>query len=412
MTARLSLRGRVGLAYTLLGFALSVLFAAATVFLAESYEDIVVREILAGQAQDYADRLARDPAATLPRTHRLSGWLRRPDGSGEVPPDLYDLPPGIHEAGDEDEDGRHVGVFDTPQGRFFFTIDLGGIEALERYLDGFLVVVVLAGTALGGWIGWLLAGGTIEPVRRLARAVDALPTRPQPTTLARGLGDDELGRLAAAIDAYQARLVDADASERAFFADASHELRTPIAVVHGVAEVLLDEPATDAAQRRRLARLDRGVAELTDLIDVLFGLARRTAYTPISVDAATLLADAAAPFVAHAGGALSVAIDAHGSLYVPQSQALLVLRGLVRRLVGAAPRGVLRLAAHEARITLDWRDDDADATVAEPASRSDRGLGATLVGRYVEHLGWRLDETAADAAHRGVALELPLSAHL
>ncbi|HJU38077.1 MAG TPA: histidine kinase dimerization/phospho-acceptor domain-containing protein [Tahibacter sp.] len=407
---RLSLRRRVGLAYTLLGFALSVLFAAATIYLTEAYEEIVVTEILEGQAQDYARRLAHDPATPLPSTHRLSGYLRRSDGSGDVPADMFDLPPGIHESDDENEDGRHIGVFDTPQGRLFFVIDLGQIEALERYLAGFLVAVVLLGTAAGGWIGWLLAGSTIEPVRKLAQAVDALSTRPHVTALAQHATDDELGRLAAAIDAYQARLVDADASERAFFADASHELRTPMAVVHGVAEVLLDEPSADPVTRRRLARLDRGVGELTDLIDVLFGLARRTAYTPISVDAATLLRDAVAPLRAAHAGALTIDIDATGSLHVPQSQALLVLRGLLRRLLPPAPNGVLRLAAIDTRLTLDYRADAAAAAPPPHDTRSDRGLGLTLVGRFAEHLGWHVAETASDPLHRGVTLQLPASA--
>ena len=411
MTRRLSLRRRVGVAYTLLGFALSVLFAAATIFLTEAYEDILVTEILQGQAQDYAERLAHDAAAPLPRTRRLSGYLRRPDGSGEVPADLFDLPPGVHEAEDENTDGRHVGVFDTPQGRLFFVIDLGQIEALERYLNGFLVAVVLLGTAAGGWVGWLLAGNTIEPVRKLAQAVDALPTRPQITSLAHAATDDELGRLAAAIDAYQARLVDADASERAFFADASHELRTPIAVVQGVAEVLLDEPHADPGMRRRLARLERGVGELTDLIDVLFGLARRTAYTPISVDAATLLRDAIAPLAA-ANAKLAIHIDANGSLHVPQSQALLVLRGMLRRLLPPTPDGVLRLQATDTELVLDYRAHDAAGALPAHGSRSDRGLGLTLVGRFAEHLGWRVEETAVDALHRRVVLHLPAGARI
>lgn len=406
MIRRLSLRRRVSLAYTLLGFALSVLFAAATIFLTEAYEDILVTEILQGQAQDYTERLAHDAVAPLPRTRRLSGYLRRPDGSGEVPADIFDLPPGVHESEDENTDGRHIGVFDTPQGRLFFVIDLGRIEALERYLNGFLAAVVLVGTAAGGWVGWLLAGNTIEPVRKLARAVDALPTRPQITTLAHAATDDELGRLAAAIDAYQARLVDADASERAFFADASHELRTPIAVVHGVAEVLLDEPQADPVMRRRLARLDRGVGELTDLIDVLFGLARRTAYTPISVDAATLLRDAVAPLAA-ANAQLAIDIDANGSLHVPQSQAQLVLRGMLRRLLPPTPDGVLRLHATDAELVLDYRAHDATGTHTAHGSRSDRGLGLTLVGRFAEHLGWRVEETAVDALHRRAILHLP-----
>ncbi len=217
-----TLRRRIALAYAGLSLMLSLMFAVASIYLSEDYEEIVVNEILLGQAQDYAERLREQPDLTLPRTHRLNGYLRRNDGSGYVPPELADLPPGIHEVEDTTEPGKHAGVFDIDAGRLTFVINLDSIVGLERYLLWFTLAVIVFGTATGGWVGWLLAGRTIQPVRRLAAAVDALPSRPQATQLAQLVGDDELGRLARAIDAYQSRLVSADAAERAFFADASH----------------------------------------------------------------------------------------------------------------------------------------------------------------------------------------------
>ena len=213
MSRRLTLRSRITIAYAALGFVLSVLFAMASIYLTEDYETIVVNEILLGQAEDYAERLREQPDLPLPRTHRLSGYLRRPDGSGFVPADVAALVPGIHEIEDASEPGRHAGVFDTEAGRLTFVINLNAIEALERYLVGFMLAVIVLGTAAGGWLGALLAGRTIQPVIQLAAAVDALPARPELTRLAILVGEDELGRLAAAIDAYQARLADADAGQ-------------------------------------------------------------------------------------------------------------------------------------------------------------------------------------------------------
>ena len=198
MPARLSLRRRVALAYATLGLGLSLLFALAVTYLAEDYEYIVVTEILQGQAEDFAERLRVDPQAVLPQARRLHGYLRHSDGSGAVPPELDVLAPGMHEL---DAEGSHAGVFDTEAGRLYFVIDISAIEALERYLAGFMGAVVLLGTALSGWAGWMLAGRTIAPVKRLADAVDALPARPLPTQLAELVGGDELGRLARAIDA-------------------------------------------------------------------------------------------------------------------------------------------------------------------------------------------------------------------
>src|SRR5690606_14205343 len=138
-----------------------------------------------------------------------------------LPRDYAGLAPGVHE--DARNEGLHVGVFDTAAGRLVFTIDLADIEALERHLHLFIAAMIVLGTLLAGWLGWLLSRVATRPVAALAESVDALPVEPRATRLAKEVGTDELGRLARAIDAYQARLVDADAREQAFFADASHE---------------------------------------------------------------------------------------------------------------------------------------------------------------------------------------------
>lgn len=406
MPARLSLRRRVALAYATLGLGLSLFFALAVTYLAEDYEYIVVTEILHGQAEDFAERLRVDPQAVLPQARRLHGYLRRSDGSGAVPPELAALEPGMHEL---DTEGSHAGVFDTDAGRLYFVIDISAIEALERYLAGFMAAVVLLGTALSGWAGWILAGRTIAPVKRLADAVDALPARPLPTQLAEIVGGDELGRLARAIDAYQARLVAADAAERAFFADASHELRTPIAVVQGAAEVLLDDPAADAGQRRRLVRLERGVGELTDLIAVLLGLARRSVYHAESVDAAQLLTDAAASWRTATGASdLRVTVDARGLLCLPRAEALLVLRGLLRRLAPPPGIGRLSLRAADGEIELAFAADGATAATGPGSAGGDAGLTPTLLGRFIAHLGWQVEQTS-DADGRHCRIRLPSS---
>lgn len=410
MSGRLTLRRRIALAYSALGFVLSLLFALASFYLTEDYEKIVVTEILLGQAQDTAERLREQPDFMLPHTPRLSGYLRRHDGSGFVPPDVADLPPGIHDVADAGDPGRHAGVFDIDAGRLTFVVSLGSIESLERYLLWFMLAVVVFGTAAGGWVGWLLAGRTIRPVRRLAAAVDALPPRPQATQLAQLVGDDELGRLARAIDAYQSRLVDADAAERTFFADASHELRTPIAVVQGAAEVLLDEAGANPVLRRRLARLERGMHELTDLINVLLGLARRSAYFPVRVDAHTLLEESAASLASTLEPSLlRVDIEAAGGVCVPRGEAVLALRGILRRLLQPGAAGTLRLRAQGERIELHYCGAPAAPAAAhEPdASRSDRHLGLTLIGRFAQHLGWRLDEEFTDTGERCIVVLLP-----
>ena len=387
----ISLRRRVMLASVALGLVLSLLFAAAVVAVTEDYEHILASEILHGQAEDYSLRLANHLPAQLPQTHRLSGYR------ADTPARYVAYAPGVHE--DPDSDGIHVGVFDTSAGRLVFVVDLSDIEQLERHLNLFLAAMVLLGTAIAGWLGWMFAGAALAPVARLASAVDALPAQPAPTALEAGVSHDELGRLARAIDAYQQRLVDADAHEQAFFADASHELRTPLAVVQGAAEVLLDDPDADRAQAVRLQRLERGVQELGDLLETMLNLARRTPLQLESVDAAAFLQEVAGS-LASADRPCAIAIDAQGTLHLPRREALLLLRGLLRRMVVPGTQGSLTLRQRDQRIHIRMDNEDADA--ARSARRSDTGRAAVLVDRLAQRMGWRIEEDP-----HGITLELP-----
>ena len=382
-TRPIALRRRVAIASTILGFLLSLLFSVVVIGITEDYEHVIATEILRGQAEDYGLRLSNHLPAQLPLTHRLSGYR-----GGDIPARYAGYPAGVSE--DETADGIHVGIFDTSAGRLAFVIDLRDIEQLEYHLNLFLAAMVVVGTALAGWLGWLFAGAALAPVSRLATAVDALPVQPHATSLRDTVSDDELGRLAHAIDGYQARLVEADAGEQAFFADASHELRTPIAVVQGATEVLLDEPGADPATRARLRRVERGMQELSDLLEAMLGIARRTPLHPEPVDAPAFLREAAGT-VAQSHPGLAWEVEASGELRLPRREALLLLRGLSRRLLQPGVAGTLALGLEGSTLDLAFRADQATAAETPVPRRSDTGHAVALLDRLAQRLGWDLE---------------------
>lgn len=394
------LRRRVALAFVALGFVLSLVFAIAVVAVTEDYEHVLAAEILHGQAEDYSLRLANGLPVELPRTHRLSGYLGH-----DIPATYAAYPPGVTE--DPADDAVHVGVFDTSAGHMAFVIDLRDIEELEQHLNLFLAAMVVLGTALAGWFGWLLAGRALAPVGRLAASVDALSTRPRATALRDTTSGDELGRLAGAIDAYQARLVEADAHEQAFFADASHELRTPVAVVRGALEVLLDEPQPPALEAR-LRRVERGIGELSDLLEAMLDVARHRAPQPEAVDAAAFLRDAGRMALAQRPGT-GLEVRATGTLQLAPREARLLLRGLLRRLLPHAAAGTLSLDLEGDVLAIAFDADDAATPTATatdsaatpsttPGGRSDTGNVPVLLDRLAQRLGWAIGFPAPNRA--------------
>ncbi len=385
------LRRRVALAFTLLGFLLSLVFSVAVVVITEKYEHVVAAEILQGQAEDYSLRLSNQLTAELPQTHRLSGYLAN---ATNTPPGYDSLPLGIHESASDD--GTHIGVFDTSAGRLIFVINLSDIEELEDLLNLFLAGMVVLGTALAGGLGWWFTGFALRPVQRLVDEVDALPVQPRRSTLAAHTSQDELGRLASSIDAYQDRLVDADSREQAFFADASHELRTPLSVVQGVTEVMLDalndDGDNDPAHVARLHRLERGVRDMSSLTEALLGVARRSELQPDVLDAQSFLKEAA--HIAMPGKQERFAIEATGTLQLPRREALLLVSGVLRKVAQQSPDALIHITLSGNELLIDeqvvatTRDDNSPA-------RSDTGRGSALLDRLAQRLSWQVNVESA-----------------
>ena len=126
----------------------------------------------------------------------------------------------------------------------------------------------------------------IETATRIAHGDSKLRLEPSRT-------DTELGRLAAAfdqmVDALERAIEEArasDAATRRFLADASHELRTPIAALQASVETLLREQPERPERDRLEASVARDGERLGRLVDDLLGLARLEAHptrTPVDL---------------------------------------------------------------------------------------------------------------------------------
>ena len=120
-------------------------------------------------------------------------------------------------------------------------------------------------------VGWGAASAFARRIRRLERAADRIAAGDfgEPVV---DRGRDEVGELAAAFDRMRVRLAQFDDARRAFIANASHELRTPIFSVGGFLELLREDDLDEEtraefveAMAEQMGRLSKLATDLLDL---------------------------------------------------------------------------------------------------------------------------------------------------
>lgn len=129
---------------------------------------------------------------------------------------------------------------------------------------GYPLVLIAVGVTSYWLVGRALA--PVEAIRARVASIQGMSTTsdrvPVPDT------HDEVGRLAETMNAMLERLHDASASQRRFIADASHELRSPLATIRAAHEVAALHPevqdwtTTGSEVMAELDRVDQLVADL------------------------------------------------------------------------------------------------------------------------------------------------------
>jgi heavy metal sensor kinase len=165
-------------------------------------------------------------------------------------------------------------------GREFLVIAFGSLDEVGRHLDALkaaLPPAVLLTLALAGIGGYLLTSFKLRPLVRMASQARSISEKNLETRLDIGRAAEELTTLAQSFNELLSRLDLSFEGMRRFVADASHELRTPISVIRGEADVALSHDRSSAEYRESLAIILDESRRLSRLVDDLLNLARADA---------------------------------------------------------------------------------------------------------------------------------------
>jgi heavy metal sensor kinase len=153
-------------------------------------------------------------------------------------------------------------------------------EPFDQALDRFRIIekealplLVLLAAMLGYW----LSGKSLAPVNRIILTAEEIGIQNLSRRLEVPAPKDELRRLTETLNAMLSRIEASFQKITQFTADASHDLRTPVAVIRATAEITLRRRRTESEYQNALSRILETSVETSALLENLLTLARADA---------------------------------------------------------------------------------------------------------------------------------------
>jgi len=154
---------------------------------------------------------------------------------------------------------------------------LDGVEADLAAIRRALFLALPLILAVAGAGGYWFAARSLKPLDSMAAQARLISGSNLDSRLQIGDAAAELTTLAASFNELLARIDQSFEGMRRFVADASHELRTPVAIIRGEADVALSNDRSAAEYRESLAIILDESRRLSVLVDDLLNLARADA---------------------------------------------------------------------------------------------------------------------------------------
>ncbi len=403
MRTRRSLRRRLVQALTAYVALLSLVVLVHGYTLNERAEALVWESLLTAEFEHLLERRSEEPGYQWHDTDTLVLF----GDARPLPPEVVALGPGLH---DEVRigDGEYVLMSREVGGDMLaLAIDIADFERSEREIAATLLGSTLLVAVLLGLFAMLGAQRLVRPLTDLARQISRLVPGESATRVeVPASAGVELEVIAQAVNGYIDRNAEFVERERAFIDSASHELRTPISVIAGSAELALAMTAMPPEARAKLARIHRTTRDMERLLSLLLVLAKDPARLAQANDRILLgellpeIVDDHLPMAAAKGLEIALAPLPYCELLAPMPVVQAAIANLLRNAIENSDSGVIHVRLRDdALVEIEdpgqgMSPEEISAIYARAARggvRDGGGIGLDLITRLCRHLGWVLE---------------------
>jgi two-component system, OmpR family, heavy metal sensor histidine kinase CusS len=198
------------------------------------------------------------------------------------------------------ESAWRLGIMGNDDLRLVVGLNYDGVQAeLNRMRNGFLIAVPLALLLVGAG-GWWVAGRALSPLKTIARTAEQVTARGLDQRIPASDEAPEIRRLIQVLNGMMDRLETSFRQATRFSADASHELKTPLAVMQGELENAIQTSPPGSPEQRVFSNLLEETQQLKRITSNLLLLAQADAgqlrltpdEIPLSDDLEAMIEDA------------------------------------------------------------------------------------------------------------------------
>ena len=393
----------------LIQIALISLVTLAGIYAAKfTLEGILVRAALQGEAEYFWQMRDADPEFALPNTMNLKSYMMVAADKSSIPEPLKDLSPGMHRV-PMDNLVPIVFVDDHNGQRLFLIFDEVKVSRLALVFGIMPLAAVLVVLYMLAWFAYRQSHKAVSPVVKLARAVseadfkDGHLPRLELGDI-RDITDEEVASLVSALDRFTDRLDSFVERERNFTRDASHELRTPIAVLRSALEVIERKYGDSASPQ--VNRMYRTLYDMEALIETLLILAREQGQSlpQQRVNINDLIASELETLrIIYHDKPITINVEEAGmlSIIAPERVVQILISNLLRNAFNYTPRGSINIRVRSDGFSVAdsgvGMNQEQMSQVFKPFYRAEQqrqsnghGIGMTIVKRLCNRYDWSL----------------------
>ena len=393
---------------------ISVTVAAGIYVTNTIVQDSLVNEALENEAAHFWDLYQKDSTQALPDTANMLGYLSKDGEMDSVPEQFHGYEEGF--VGRVQFDGSEPILYVTEfdQARLYLIFASENVSDLAFFFGILPLSIALVFIYGLSFLTYRLSHRAISPIVQLADYLERFPfeksshdSSNQDLQKLRTLANAEVDVMIDAIDNFTERLDAYIERERIFTRDASHELRTPIAVFKGSLDLLQRQSERPEEDLRALARMRRTVEDMEGLIQTLLLLARGEELQQPGVrvrlnDLIPDLIDQVAPLAMDRGIKLVLVESAELWVQAPDRVVQILLINLLRNGISYTPEGQVQVEIQQKAVTVKDTGIGMTSTelsqAFEPFYRSERGrsnspghgLGLSIVRRLVHQFQWKI----------------------